>query len=84
VLTDRKQNLALDIVALLLSRRKHLKLPQLIDKEKYIPDIEERVKARNMEVKPIVKFEAGKKNIDSSSSDNNDEEPENSNQIVSE
>jgi len=27
-----------------------------MDKEKYIPDIEERIKARNIEAKPIVKF----------------------------
>ena len=56
VLTERKENLALDIISLLLSRRKHLKLAQLIDKAKYIPDIEERIKARNVEAKPIVKF----------------------------
>lgn len=80
VLTDRKQNLALDIIGLLLSRRKHLKLPQLIEKEKYIPDIEEKIKARNIEAKPIVKFQPSKPNgSDSSSSETSEEEPEDSN-----
>ena len=76
VLTDRKENLALDIISLLLSRRKHLKLEQLIDKPKYIPDIEERIKAKNIQPKPIVKFEASKKNdsSESSSSENDSED----------
>lgn len=73
----------MDIIALLLSRRKHLKLEQLIDKEKYIPDIEARLKARGGFLpQPIVKFEASKKKPQSdseqssSSSDINTDEEE--------
>ena len=48
----------------------------MIDKPKYIPDIEERIKTKNIDARPIVKFEASKKNDDSesSSSENNSEE----------
>lgn len=77
----------MDIIALLLSRRKHLKLEQLIEKAKLIPDIEERIKARNIQPKPIVKFESSKKNesSESSSSDNNSEdETAGTTQLVSE
>ncbi len=49
LLTDKKQNLALDIIAVLLNRRKHLKLVQIVDLEKVIPDIEERLKSRKVE-----------------------------------
>ena len=59
----------------------------MIDKPKYIPDIEERIKAKNVEAKPIVKFEASKKNDDSeseSSENNSEEEKAGSGQLVSE
>ena len=54
LLTDKKQNLALDIIAVLLNRRKHLKLVQIVDLEKIIPDIEERLRSRKVEEPVIV------------------------------
>lgn len=62
-------------------------MDQLIEKAKLIPDIEERIKARNIQPKPIVKFESSKKNDSSESSsseENSEDEMTGKTQIVSE
>lgn len=67
LLSKYSDNLALDIIALLLNRRKALKLETIMDQPKLVKDIEDRLKTKVVEAAaPAVRF--NKKESESESS----------------